>query len=137
MLTARSEIGPYQKPSRDFTEKPPTWPKRRPLGKRGCACELLFIPGEQEHEHDDEHEQEHEHGARKNIDNYFFKFAIKGLSPDYTIAASQPGKSATQERRSQAAGPPRRRAERSGVKPPIRQEGDCFARLSKGSPLHL
>jgi len=69
MLTVRSEIGPYQKPSRDFTEKPPTWPKRRPLGKRGCACELLFMLGEQEHEHE----------ARKNIDNYFFKFAIKGL----------------------------------------------------------
>ena len=70
MLTVRSEIGPYQKPSRDFTEKPPAGPKRRPLGKRGCACELLFIPGEQEHEHE----------ARKNIDNYFFKVIAKRLN---------------------------------------------------------
>jgi hypothetical protein len=41
--------GPFgdrtQKPPRDFTEKPPTRPKRRLLGKRGCASQLLFIPG--------------------------------------------------------------------------------------------
>src|SRR6516164_5864968 len=37
--------GIYQKPPRDFTEKPPTWPKGRLSGKRGCACQLLFIPG--------------------------------------------------------------------------------------------
>jgi len=51
MLTVRSEIGPYQKPPGDFTEKSPTRPKRRLLGKRGCASQLLFIPGWIEHEY--------------------------------------------------------------------------------------
>ena len=69
MLTVRSEIGPSQKPPRDFTEKPPTRPKRRLSGKRGFANRFSFLG---RHEHDDE--------AGMKIDNYFFKFPIKQLN---------------------------------------------------------
>jgi hypothetical protein len=69
MLTVRSEIGPYQEPLRDFTEKPPTRPKRRPLGKRGSASQRFSFLGW----HQDE--------ARKNIDNYFFKVFAQRPNP--------------------------------------------------------
>jgi len=44
---------PLPKPPRDFTEKPPTRPKRLLLGKRGSASQLLSFPGWPEHEDDE------------------------------------------------------------------------------------
>jgi hypothetical protein len=78
-LPVRSEIGPYQKPCRDFTEKPPTRPKRRLLEKRGCASQLLSRPPTLEDEDGDE--------ARLNTDNYFFKFCAKRPST-FTVMPS-------------------------------------------------
>ena len=70
MLTVRSEIGPHQKPPRDFYREASHSAKTASVRKKRLRTPncLSFLG---RHEHDDEQE------GRFNIDNYFFKVFAK------------------------------------------------------------
>jgi hypothetical protein len=76
MLTVRSEIGPYQKPPGDLQRSPHLAKAPSVRKKRFRLPTAVHSWAHWAHEHDDEHKDK----ARKNIDNYFFKFPSKRLT---------------------------------------------------------
>jgi hypothetical protein len=72
MLTVRSEIGPYQKPPRDFYREASHAAKAPSVGKKRLGLPTAFHSWGGP-EDDDEHD------ARMKIDNYIFKSSDKRL----------------------------------------------------------